>query len=942
MKLSKPLGLVLAMCLMLSVLPAPARAADAWDGSALDTSWYNVADPAYTLSDAADLAGLAQLVNGGTDFSGKTITLSAPIDLGDNTWTPIGTVGNPFNGTFSAVQNVVSNLCMITSDSNLGLFGYVGDDGAVTGVRLVDCTIDSPWGTRIGGVAGQVDGAISDCSVSCSSFDHSIEGYGQVGGIAGYVNGGTISDCTSAVLVCGYGTGGSEQIGGIAGYVQGGAINGCTYSAPTVGNGAYAGGIVGQVDGGSIDGCHSSTNVVGTGWAGGIAGATSACVITDCQALGLVESGGSNVGGVVGLAVQSAVSGCGSQCTVRATGISPTGVGGVVGTAGKSGEAAAASTVERCSSTGDVAAPNATGGSSVGGVAGDVIRSVVRDCYATGDVAGYQRVGGVAGAVSELGAVSSCYSTGAATGTEYIGRLIGMGFYATLRNCYYLGSSADTAVGTSSSCTMQYNDYKTADQLALAETAWLLNTTNGTQANSRAWAQAVTPVFADGASHHAVCRLALIDPADPGNPASLYSDTNGAATPPAAPTGLNGKCFLGWYGDSSYATPYVVPATLTDDAAIYANFGVRIISLADYTAAYTGGAIAYAGAVTDNADSISGVGLTYAYYTDSAGKIKTGAANGAASDGAAPAKAGAYYVRAAAAEDTDKKIDSAESNLALFTITNPPPADEPDYYRVSAGQSDGGTVAVSATRVREGRGVSVTITPDEGYRIVDVLVNGISVGPVGHYTISDVSEDISVSARFEKIEDSTAWENPYADVPADAWYYNALAFVSEHGLFSGVDSGSFDPGGAMTRGMAVTVLFRLNGGDAGGSVARFADVPAGSWYESGVAWAGANGIAGGVGGRSFAPDAPITREQLAVMLYNYAKLAGLDVSGTGSSATQGFTDADAVSSWAQSAMAWAVANGIITGDNGRLGPAAAVTRAEVAVIIQRFAEYVGM
>ncbi|MEN6312953.1 MAG: YDG domain-containing protein [Clostridiaceae bacterium] len=262
----------------------------------------------------------------------------------------------------------------------------------------------------------------------------------------------------------------------------------------------------------------------------------------------------------------------------------------------------------------------------------------------------------------------------------------------------------------------------------------------------------------------------------------------------------------------------------------------------------------------------------------------------------------------------------------------------PTKYTVSATAASNGTVTLSAASVNKGGSVSVTITPNAGYRIADVLINGVSIGAVSTYTLTNVGENISVQVVFEKSEDDETWQNPYSDVGDSAWYHDAVRYVSQIGLMNG-DGEHFNPDADMTRAMIVTVLFRL-GGDSGSYENTFSDVASGAWYEQAVAWASANGISNGIGSSSFAPDNALSREQLAVMLYNYARYKGLDVTVADSGVLNAYTDADSVSSWAEDAMKWAVSLGIISGDGTGLDPQGNATRAQIAVMLQRFVENV--
>ena len=178
----------------------------------------------------------------------------------------------------------------------------------------------------------------------------------------------------------------------------------------------------------------------------------------------------------------------------------------------------------------------------------------------------------------------------------------------------------------------------------------------------------------------------------------------------------------------------------------------------------------------------------------------------------------------------------------------------------------------------------------------------------------------------------------FTDVQSTDWYADAVAFVTAHELFNGVGDGAlFDPNGSMTRGMLVTVLHRLEDTPAPGAN-LFSDVPAGAWYADAVVWANGNRIVAGDGSGSFFPENNLTREQLATILYRYMQYLGLDVSAR--SSLSRFSDGGETSTWAAEAMQWAVGAGIITGrTNGDgtvvLDPLGSASRAEVATMLQR-------
>ena len=184
-----------------------------------------------------------------------------------------------------------------------------------------------------------------------------------------------------------------------------------------------------------------------------------------------------------------------------------------------------------------------------------------------------------------------------------------------------------------------------------------------------------------------------------------------------------------------------------------------------------------------------------------------------------------------------------------------------------------------------------------------------------------------------------AAETGFSDVRTGDWFYEAVQFVCEQGLMNGTGSGRFSPNDATTRGMIVTILYRLEGAPAAGT-ADFADVASGAYYETPAAWAAANGIINGYGDRRFGPNDVITREQLASILYRYAGYKGYDTASE--KPLDGFRDAAQVSAYAGEALRWACGSGLINGmDGNRLAPQGSATRAQVAAILMRFLSALG-
>lgn len=195
----------------------------------------------------------------------------------------------------------------------------------------------------------------------------------------------------------------------------------------------------------------------------------------------------------------------------------------------------------------------------------------------------------------------------------------------------------------------------------------------------------------------------------------------------------------------------------------------------------------------------------------------------------------------------------------------------------------------------------------------------------------DVVNGVTAIARF-----------PFTDVVAGTWYYGAAAYAYNNGLFAGMTPTTFAPNATMTRAMLVSVLWRLAGAPAPKAPNTFVDVPDGAWYTDAVTWAAENGVVSGIGGSRFDPSGFVTREQTAEILYNYAHSKGYDVSARAD--LTAFPDAGSVSGWAEEALSWANAVGLINGTvrDGQtiLDPQGSASRAQVAMILMNYVEHV--
>ena len=263
------------------------------------------------------------------------------------------------------------------------------------------------------------------------------------------------------------------------------------------------------------------------------------------------------------------------------------------------------------------------------------------------------------------------------------------------------------------------------------------------------------------------------------------------------------------------------------------------------------------------------------------------------------------------------------------------------YYTIKAIAGAGGTISPSGNAaVLYGRNKTFTITPDNGYAIADVKIDGQSIGAVKTYTFERVKGDHTIEAVFMKATDNpqTGVDVPFTDVSETDWFYEDVAYVYTNNLMNGTSTTMFSPNTTTTRGMIVTILYRLEGEPSVSDNCHFADVKSGSYYEKAITWAAAKGIVSGYGNNQFGPDDPITREQMAVILFRYAQYKGLDVSAGEDTNILSYSDALDISEYAFPAMQWICGESILNGSDGNLMPRGSATRAQVAAILHRFCE----
>lgn len=265
-------------------------------------------------------------------------------------------------------------------------------------------------------------------------------------------------------------------------------------------------------------------------------------------------------------------------------------------------------------------------------------------------------------------------------------------------------------------------------------------------------------------------------------------------------------------------------------------------------------------------------------------------------------------------------------------------------FDAGVSQAPNGTITVTPKTAAKGKLVTVTVTPDAGYRLDKLTATGKNGDDLtltdiggGKYTFVMPTGGARVSGSFVKIIQAAEGQ-PFEDVPQGAWFVDAVKYVYQNGLMAGTSATTFSPYANTSRGMIVTVLHGMCGKPVfEGCV--FSDVEEGAYYAKATCWASQNQIISGFGQGKFAPDEDVQREQLAVVMMRYAQYLGLETPERAD--LSGFADADQISAYAQEAMSWANAVGLFSGKgDGIMDPQGVATRAEVAAMMARLDQMV--
>ena len=896
------LSLLISICMLTSlcILPAGAADAPANDMELVDSAWGDGYDSTteFTISSEEDLLAFAKMVNDGKDFANRTVTLSQSIVLTGENWVPIGSAdilsddydadeAPFFAGTFDGKGYSISNLKLsfgIEESDPLydygGLFGHV--TGTVKDVNLVDVSITAS-SEYFGGIAGILDegGTIENCTTSgtISGAEYENELMGSfIGGIVG-ASEGTIASCTNNCTISNTET----QIGGIAGAVENGSVSDCTNTGKLEGTN-YVGGIAGDVT----------------------ADTRNTAVISGCSNMGEIQGKESGTrenrgfGGVVGTTTGDVtISDCSNAGTISAQG--QEWIGGIVG------QLYFGSTVENCSNDASV-----TGETKVGGIIGYASAYSdggyeIKSCENSGTISGTSEVGGITGVTSACDdedtvlIVSGCTNSGEVSGSESVGGIVG-------HHNSGEGVGDDEAAATVSGC---------------------INT--GTVPKGGGVIVGTNNTGTTGSSTNMVGKVENnFWPAELGE--NAVGSGAGSSSSEGADTVKN---------NSSYNADGTLTTPVRDSS------GSDITNLGDAIDKVIGGG-------DSGTDVPEVLKVTVTYENGGHGTAPTNDKVTMGKSIILPNMNDDGYYTFTGWTDGTKTYEAEATVTVMEDITftaqwrdDTPSSSGSTKYTVSVEDADNGTIKVSPTRASKGSTVTINVTPDEGYELDKLVVtdkNGDTVKLTdkgsGTYTFKMPASKVTVEATFTQI--ATEPETlPFTDVKTGDWFYEAVQYVYDKGMMTGVSADRFTPASTTTRGMIVTILYRLENEPAVSGDLPFTDVERGAWYANAVAWAAANDIVNGTSATTFAPNSPITREQMATMLYRFAQYKGMDAVTLQEHLT-GYPDGDQVSDYAIPAMNWAVGQGLIAGmENGTLVPQGSATRAQVATILMRFCESIG-
>ena len=667
-----------------------------------------------------------------------------------------------------------------------------------------------------------------------------------------------------------------------------------------------AGGLVGY-SAGSIENCHvtgltmdmnaQDGGIAGAYWIGGLVGALDGTqLINECSVSGSIteNTGKGSIGGLIGeLGKAAKITYSRSDVTVNVK-ADPRGGADVGGFIGKgNGKTDAETVIRNCYATGNV-----TGGAYTGGFAGGLWGLNIKNCYASGNVsqaaaAMASFVGTDASDQDYYGSITNCFATGSVTGSSPFQYAFAEQSSATKRseitNCYFAEEN--------SGIKKQYESAteKPQDEMKNEAFAALLN--KGDDSNGWSFVNGQVLCGAEPADYSAVEAAMEAIPTD----LTVYTDESVAALNTAVDGVVRGKAFV------SQANVNAMAQAIEDAIAALQYKG------ADYTKVDE--AIAKANALNkDNYKDFSGVEAAVKAVVRDKSITEQ-------SEVDAMAKA----IEDAIAALVIKPSSGGGSSSGVFS---------PSYPVITPNKTENGTVTVSTKYATSGSTVTITVKPDDGFKLDELTVidkNGNELKLTdkgnGKYTFTMPASKVEINAAFvKKVETS-----PFSDVSTSAYYYEAVKWAQKKGITGGIGNGLFGPNQPCTRAQIVTFLWRAAGSPVVNYAMNMSDVPEGSYYAEAVRWALSEGIATGTTGSTFSPDETCTRAQAVAFLFRYTASEAVTLQEL----VSGFSDADSVPGYALPAMNWALAEEIVQGNGSKLMPNDSCTRAQIVTFLFR-------
>ena len=667
-----------------------------------------------------------------------------------------------------------------------------------------------------------------------------------------------------------------------------------------------AGGLVGS-SAGSIENCHvtglamdmsaPSNGYAAAYWVGGLVGALDgAQLINECSVSGSIteKAGKGSIGGLIGelgKAAKITYSRSDVMVNVKADPRGGADVGGFIGKG--NGKTDAETVIRNCYATGNV-----TGGAYTGGFAGGLWGLNIKNCYASGNVsqaaaAMASFVGTDASDPNYYGSITNCFTTGIVTGSSPFRYAFAEQSSATKRseitNCYFAVENLGIK-NQNESATEKPQDEMKNEAFAAA--------LNGSD-DSNGWSFVNGQVLcgAEPADYSAVEVAKAAIPTD----LTVYTDESVAALNTAVDGVVRGKAFV------SQANVNAMAQVIEDAIAALQYKG------ADYTKVDE--AIAKANALNkDNYKDFSGVEAAVKAVVRDKNITEQ-------SEVDAMAKA---IEDAIAALEQKPSSGGGPSSGVFF----------PSYPVTIPGKTENGTVTVSTKNATSGSTVTITVKPDDGFKLDELTVidkNGNELKLTdkgnGKYTFTMPASKVEVNASFvKKVEIS-----PFSDVSTSAYYYKAVKWAQKKGITGGIGNGLFGPNQPCTRAQIVTFLWRAAGSPVVNYAMNMSDVPEGSYYAEAVRWALSEGITTGTTENTFSPDSECTRAQAVAFLFRYAASEAVTLQEL----VSGFSDADSVPGYALPAMNWALAEEIVQGNGSKLMPNDSCTRAQIVTFLFR-------